>query len=242
MHNIDRTQQEMGWNGQHEDRGEFEFDDSEYEIYGELYDEAYDETDGEFEFEFEFEGPLDEAEEMELAAELLEITDEEELDQFIGKMFKKIGKKVGKVIPKAIRKPLGGMLKGVGRKLLPIAGAALGNLAVPGLGGMVGGRLASMAGQALGLELEGLSPEDQEFEIARGYVRLASDAAENAAMAPHNAPPAAVAKGALALASQKHAPGLVGKQRNRQNKNGRGSSGTWERRGSSVILHGLFRT
>ena len=45
---------------------------------------------------------LNEADEMELAVDLLEITDEAELDQFIGDIFKK----VSGLIPKCVRKSL----------------------------------------------------------------------------------------------------------------------------------------
>jgi hypothetical protein len=63
MHNIDRNLAEF---------------DTEIDTY---------ETEPEFEFEFDdSEYVFDEAEEMELAAELLEATDEYELDQFLGKV------------------------------------------------------------------------------------------------------------------------------------------------------------
>ena len=61
------------------------------------------ETGEEFTGEVEVESPLDEVEEMELAAELLSVSSEEELDQFLGKLFKgawkgikKVGRFVGK--------------------------------------------------------------------------------------------------------------------------------------------------
>ncbi len=44
----------------------------------------------------EVESPLDEVEEMELAAELLAVSSEEELDQFLGKFFKRAGKAIKK--------------------------------------------------------------------------------------------------------------------------------------------------
>ncbi|MEJ5199355.1 MAG: hypothetical protein WHX53_10565, partial [Anaerolineae bacterium] len=40
--------------------------------------------------------PFSEVEEMELAAQLLEVTDEAELDQFIGKLFRKAAGAVGR--------------------------------------------------------------------------------------------------------------------------------------------------
>ena len=49
--------------------------------------------------------------------------------------------------------------------------------------------MASSLGGAFGLELEGLSAEDQEFEVARRFVEFAGEAATNAAMSPPNANP-----------------------------------------------------
>jgi hypothetical protein len=104
MHDIDRTQLETWETG--------------YEA-------------GPYEFEFEggstFEGPFSEAEEMELASALLEVGDEAELDQFLGDLFKKASRAVGGIIKSPIGKALGGMLKGVAKKALPMVGGALGS-------------------------------------------------------------------------------------------------------------------
>jgi hypothetical protein len=179
-----------------------------------------------------FQGPFSEAEEMELAAELLGITDEDELDQFLGNLFKKVGRKVGRFVRSPVGRALGGTLKGVAKSALPMAGAALGNILLPGVGGVVGGNIASAAGKLFGLELEGMSPEDQEFEVARRYVRLAGDAAIKATAAPPGASPQAVAQQAIAAAAQKHAPGLVGGGR-RQRR------GVWKRQGRNIVLYGV---
>ena len=48
-----------------------------------------------------------------------------------------------------------------------MAGSALGGMVGGPLGAQLGGSLANMAGSALGLELEGLSNEDREFEAAK---------------------------------------------------------------------------
>lgn len=74
---------------------------------------------------------------------------------------------------------------------------------------MIGGNIASNAGNILGLELEGLAQEDQEFETAKAFVRLATDAAREAATAPTNLDPATVAQGAMKRAASRHAPGLL---------------------------------
>ncbi|MDT8306121.1 MAG: hypothetical protein RRC07_09310 [Anaerolineae bacterium] len=256
MHDIDRTQLERAWETDPYGNGEFEEEFDGYgEIYGETFDDEFEyedefeygdeyEYDDEFEYEYEVQGPLDEADEMELAAELLEITDEDELDQFLGKVFRRVAKKVRRVVPKSVRRTLGRGLRRIARRALPMAGAALGNLVAPGIGGMAGGAIASQAGRLFGLELEGLSPEDQEFEVARSFVRMASEAARQAAVAPRGAPPQAVAKRAITAAAKQHAPGLVGAKQGRARGRAlgrRGQRGTWIRRGNAIILHGLNR-
>ena len=56
----------------------------------------------------------------------------------------------------------------------------------------------SMAGKALGLELEGLNAEDREFEAARQFVRFAGETVKNAIDAPPSLNPVAAAKAAAA--------------------------------------------
>jgi len=241
MHDIDRTQLETGW----ETGAAGEFGYENFETYPETYGETYE---GEFESlygEFEEESPIGEADEMELAAELQEISNEQELDQFIGKIFKSVKRAVGKALPPGVGTALGGMLKGAAKNLLPMAGAALGNMVVPGLGGMVGGQLASVAGRAFGLELEGLSPEDQEFELNRAFVKTAAEAAKQASLAPVAAPPNVAAQQAMVAAAHKHAPGLVAgtppgaTAAMTANRSRRRRMGRWERRGNTIILHGV---
>lgn len=240
MHNIDRTQLE--W-----ENGSFEFE-ADPELYGESYDELYEEAydelyaegyDTEAEMYDETEGVFDEAEEMELAAELLSISNEEELDQFLGKLFKRVSRGIRKVVRSPIFRPLGGMLKGIAKKALPIAGGALGTMIpIPGVGTALGAAAGKAAGKMFGLELEGLSAEDQEFEVARRFVRLAGDAAQEAASAPTSAPPQQVAQAALVSAAQKHAPGLLAGRggQNRRQSGRRKASGRWIRRGRAIIL------
>ncbi len=138
--------------------------------------EAFESEQFEFAFEDEAEvygetgSPFTEAEEMELVLELLEVTNEAEMDYFLGKVFKKIGSGL-----KKISKPLGGILKGAAKQALPMLGKAAGAYFGGPAGAAIGGQLASKAGSLLGLELEGLSHEDQEYEVARQAVRVAGD-------------------------------------------------------------------
>lgn len=69
--------------------------------------------------------------------------------------------------------------------------------------------LKRKAAGVFGLELEGLSPEDKEFAVARQFVRLAADAARRA-LAPSAAQPAGQAvQRALMQAARRNAPGLL---------------------------------
>ena len=54
-----------------------------------------------------------------------------------------------------------------------------------------------------------MNEQEAEFEVARRYVRLASTAARNAAMAPPTAPAGPVARAAVISAARRHAPGLL---------------------------------
>lgn len=191
------------------------------------------------------ESPFNELQELELAAELLEVQNEEELDQFLGGLLKKAVPHIGKFIKSPAGKAVGGFLKGAVKKALPIAGKVFGNMIVPGLGGMIGGQLAGGIGSVLGLELEGLSDEDREFEVAKQLVRLGGAAASQAAAVPGNAN---AAKQAVIAAAKIHAPGLV-KARGGCGCGGPsaqcdcgshgGQSGHWERRGGQIVLLGL---
>jgi uncharacterized protein (DUF697 family) len=189
----------------------------------------------------EMESPFDEVEEMELASTLLEVTDEAELDQFIGDLLKKAGRAVGTFVKSSTGRALGGILKGAARKALPVVGGAIGGAIGGSAGGALGGRLASGAGRLFGLELEGLSAEDQEFEVARQYVRFAGAAAKKAALTPPRVPPQEAAKAAAVTAAQQYAPGMIrGKGGpSPMAAGGLARTGRWFRRGRYIIIENV---
>lgn len=233
MHNIDRTTNEYEFENAFEFEGEGEF---EFEF------------EGEGEFEFEFEGELEgEALELELATELLNVSNEQELEQFLGNMFKKVARGVSNFAKSGVGKSLIGGLKTIAKKALPIAGGALGNLLVPGLGGAIGSKLGGLASNMFELELEGLSNEDREFEVAKRFVRFASDATRRAvSSAASGAPAKTVVTSSLKKAAYNHAPGLLRKRRGAgmassyggATSGSAGASGTWQRDGNNIILYG----
>jgi hypothetical protein len=149
-----------------------------FEIPGEEEYFGEEEFLGEEEFFGESEAAEAEELELELAAELLEVTNEEELDRFLGNVFKKVGGFVSGAVKSPVFKALGSVIKPIAKAALPIAGGALGTFVGGPAGAMIGSKLGSAAGNLLGLELEALSAEDREFEVAKRIVRLASGAAE----------------------------------------------------------------
>jgi hypothetical protein len=171
---------------------------------------------------------------MELSAGLLEVTGEQELERFLGNLLRAAGQVAGRVLSQPTGQALGGMLRSVARQALPTLGRSVGQWV--GVGGDAGARLASQGGRLLGLELEGLSSEDREFEVARQFVRLAGAAAERAAA--QGGPPEAVAQAALQAAAQRYAPGLLGSLRaDNARPSGRSRrSGRWVRRGRTIVL------
>ena len=125
---------------------------------------------------------------------------------------------------------------------LPIAGGALGGLVGGPIGSMLGSNLAGMAGSALGLELEGLSPEDREFEATKQFVRFAGQAVKNALEAPPGTDPNASAHAAIMAAAAEHAPGLVNGQASKgsgPDGHNRPRTGRWIRRHGKIVILGI---
>jgi len=153
--------------------------------------------------------PMHETQELELASRLLEVSDEQELEQFLGDVFQAVGTAAGRFARSETGKALGAVLKDAIGKALPLVGGAVGRAIGPAVGAAPRGDLAQQAGSLLGLELEGLSPPDQEFETARQLVRLAGSAYRHAAWAPPSMPPRSAARLAAARAGRRYAPGLL---------------------------------
>lgn len=194
---------------------------------------------------YELSGELNETQEMELAHELLSVQNEEELNQFLGKLIKSAGRAVGNFAKSSVGRTIGGVLKTVAKKALPIAAGALGTFVGGPVGGMIGSKLGAAASNLFELELEGLSPEDQEFEMARAYVRFANGAARRGAglyRQQGGQQPQQIARQALTGAAQQYAPGLLRPTGGGYGGNGYGGSrlrarsGTWTRQGRTLII------
>lgn len=166
-----------------------------------------------------------EQQELELALELLAVSNEAELDQFLGKVFKSVWKGI-----KKIAKPLGGVLKTVARMALPFVGGALGSMIpIPGVGTALGSALGRAASNALELEFGGELSGEDELEVARRFVRVAGQAAQLAA--DGDGSPRAV-EAALSRALQQQLPHF------RAAPQTESESGRWRRRGNRIVLTG----
>jgi hypothetical protein len=227
MHDIDRVRLET--------QSEAEMFEAEQFEYGEAETPFQPETGEVF----------GEAEQMELASEMLEIASEAELDRFLGDLIKRAGQAVGKFVSSPEGRALGGVLKGAAKQVLPAIGSSIGGYLGGSTGAQLGGQAASAAGRMFGLELEGLSAEDREFEVARRYVSFAGESVKNLALTPSSSDPRAAANTAAALAAQTHAPGLLRTDRQMGSEPlgaaplPMGHSGRWMRRGNKIILYGI---
>jgi hypothetical protein len=178
MYNLNRT---------------FELQPEAFQFAGETYSEA--------DLLSQLESPFSEAEELELAVELLEVTSEAELEQFLGNFFKKAWRGIKKVGSNLIR-PLGGVLKAVAKKALPFLATAAGTFFGGPAGGAIAGKLGSLVSQALEAEVAGVTAAERDLEKCRQFVRMAGKAARAAASAPPEANPVALAQKVLATSAQ----------------------------------------
>src|SRR5262249_59463084 len=89
---------------------------------------------------------FNEQQEWELAAQLLEVGNEQEFEQFLGDLISKAGSAIGSFVRSDIGKAAGGLLKSAAGKLLPMAGSAIGGYFGGPTGAQIGGKLAQTAG------------------------------------------------------------------------------------------------
>jgi hypothetical protein len=228
MHDIDRTQMENIPEMEDFEQEPFEYGEAEWEAEDEWRPQA---------------GVFNDAEAMELASELLDVASEGELDNFLGDLIKSAGQAVGQFIRSPVGQQIGSLLKGALKKALPTIGSAIGGYFGGPAGAQMGSQAATTAGQIFGLELEGLSPEDQEFETAKRFVQFAGEVAKNAASGPPEGDPQAIAHSAALAAAHQLAPGFVagasvGMPAWPCRDCRRRSSGRWIRHGRQIILLG----
>jgi hypothetical protein len=231
MHDLDRTSREV--NDEALQHGQFGYGQFEHGPFG------Y----GAFEFEPELPGgtygrPFSEAELDELALELLQVRDEHELDQFLGSLLSKAARAVGKFV----RSPAGVALKGILKNAVTAAVPVL-SAAVPGLGALGllrGGGVGTALGAAIKSELdwEGGPDDKHDVEAAKKVLAVGGNAAQQVAAMPPNAPPQAAVEAVQSAAQQQgvsadSSPAQPGRSDSPL------ASGTWYRRGRTIIVVGL---
>ncbi|WP_437585916.1 hypothetical protein [Sorangium sp. So ce1000] len=221
MHDLDRTNQELN----NESFG--------YEFAAEAEEEAEEEgaQEAEEEGDAHEQEIVSEDEIHEFAAELLEVQSDQEMDQFLGQLIQHVGTKLGTDVSNVVGKSVGRALKRLTRQ---VSSAVRAN----GDG--------ELEGTALGLELEGLSHEDREFEVAKQFVRVATDAAGSVLSSPSYGNVNRLAQNAVREATKQVASmhlvpqtgGGVGVHP-RLKRPARATRGRWVRRGGKIILFGV---
>lgn len=140
------------------------------------------------------------ADRSEAATVLLEAAERPALPAVLARLLRHAARAAGRSMDVAVEGELVRMLQHASRIALPRAG-------------IVSGDGAARASRFFGIELEGLSPEDQEFEAARRFIQLVEAAAGHAAAGSRRLPPAVAAWLAASRAAKRFAPGWLAAQR-----------------------------
>jgi hypothetical protein len=201
--------------------------EAEAETFGETYGETYAETYGE-------------EREQELVTGLLEVTTEAEFDRFLGDLLSGAVSAARDFARSDVGRAVGGVVKSAAKQALPQLGQLAGDFVRPGRGGALGRKAGEWVGNRLetGLQTEGLSAEDREYETAQAFVRFAQETAEQAASAAGTAPPGAVAQRAALASAQRHLPGLLRPPPSTPGQQAPAAEGRWVRRGNHIVVIG----
>jgi hypothetical protein len=218
MHDLDRTLR-----SQESETESYDFENSLFETEGDYEEETYEIT---------------EEQENDLAAELLAVSDEQELDEFFRGLLKKARGAVGPALKK--------YLAPVAKKLIPIAARAAGGFFGGPAGAQLAGKIGDFATTLFEADFESMEPEVADMEVAKSFVRFATAAANNAAANSGTSDPTTVARNAVVNAAKVHAPGLLRPRGNTSATSGRGvsrsrraNSGRWIRRAGRIVLLGV---
>lgn len=212
------------------------------------YQETY-----EFQPEYEYEGEFSqESYENELAHELMNIQNEEELEYFLGNLLKKAWSGAKTLYNSPVGQQLKGQaiagLKSLGKRALPGLGSKLGGRFFGPAGAQVGSQLGNMAARGLGLEFEGASPRDKRFEGSKRLVRIAKAASRRIAAYARSGKPmsARAVRNIILQEGKRWFPGLPspmpadgGFQNGDYTDSTQQNRGTWVRQGNRIILQGV---
>ena len=179
-------------------------------------------------------GILDEVDEIDLASRLLEAQNEAHLGTVIEDAIRSAATALGANLNPAAMKEIASVHKTAIRQLLPSAKANGNFPRHDSIGAHLGQSLSSSAEQVLGLELEGLSHEDREFEAVKQFLRFLGETVKNVTedADARNTPDRVLraAKEAAAL----YAPGLFADSFSSGNRSGR-----WIACENRIILLGV---
>lgn len=167
---------------------------------------------------------LKEDAEMTFGADLLEVGGGAGLQALLAQLVASVGAADGRAPDPALGRALTAALARAAQAILPIRS---------GPAPARGPDLKTRAARVFGLELEGLSPEDKEFEVARHFVRFAADTVAHARQAggAAGADPQTRVQAALRWSARRHAPGLL-----RQAAATPAHSGRWQRQGNRIVV------
>jgi hypothetical protein len=168
---------------------------------------------------------------VDLAAELLDVVNENELEEFLGSLVAETARHAGGRVPADTGRALVAVLRTTAKRTLPTLTTAFGDVPASTATTL---SAAETAAWVYGMELEGMSPEDRDYEIARQFVRFAQAATMQAAKTRASTPAAVDA--AVAKAGREFAPGLL--------PLGPGAptgsrTGPWARNGTTLELIGV---
>ncbi|MBV6443602.1 MAG: hypothetical protein DYG98_18705 [Haliscomenobacteraceae bacterium CHB4] len=212
----------------------------------------YQET---YEFQPEYEGEFNqEMYEEELAEELLGIQNEQELEYFLGDLFKKATKGAKALYNSSLGQQIKNQavsgLKSLGKRALPGLGSKVGGRIFGSTGARYGRQLGNMAARGLDLEFEAASPTDRRFEGAKRFIRVAKAVPRHIAAYTRNGRPVnpGIIRNIVLKEGRRWFPNLPSSASNETGESyetdGYSPStsqnrGTWVRKGNRIILQGV---
>jgi hypothetical protein len=118
---------------------------------------------------------MHEAHNSELAAQLLDVVNPAELEAFIGRLVAETARRTGRPLSAAAESTIVAELRRTAERTLPALRVAVGQRTLP-----PEPVATQTASRMFGIEPEGMSPEDRDFEIARQFVGFAQSEAARA--------------------------------------------------------------
>jgi len=144
---------------------------------------------------------------IDLAAGLLDVVNQSELERFLQELVAETTRRSGGAVPSRMVRGLVEVLRTTAERTLPTLTSGAGVSTASG--NSHERSTAETAARVFGLELEGMSAEDRDFEIARQLIRFAQAATARATSTQVTGSPAAGVAAVVAGAGHEFAPGLL---------------------------------